>query len=548
MSDCVILDTTIPVISLDETVKPVEVESGEEIDEDDDEDEAKTQEDEDEAQEDRDSDPMQYSKSKVMNILFPDEANFHKFGPEIIAFMQEKCDNLSVELDAPGLEISFFEKVIDLDEDSSIFTIDTTPAKAKLGQNDIPRYRASLSEALSNEKPAEAKPNHSPRRALACFNCDGEHNMRDCQQPRNYQKINANRKARGGGKTERYHVDLSQKFGHLRAGHVSSKLRKALGLHKKDLPVHIFRMRQLGYPPGWLEEAKIRHSGINLFGSDGAVVLESEDEDGEVDQVKDKYDPAKVIEYPGFNVDPPEGCYDDARLFDCPPMQEEHKKDTFLENLGVNLAKAYKRRKMNSFPMNDSSSAAATATAVDMDIGKLRIDRNRSFFKRNDCPFSEDEEGEIKENIEFGGRPPLPASDDSIDKSMPPPPAPDHALVVAGQAGEEGPAANPSVNDSLVEFILTRDDEEETAKDTCPVANGAKPTTPTVLESKMMVEGTPLLKSASSFDKLPDGDKWAVGVSDVINFENLPDSVGKYEKMKVLIKKVQEVVKQINSE
>lgn len=351
MSDCVILDNTIPVISIDDP------ESGEDLDDDD------TQGEE----EDEDLNGTKFCKSKVMNILFPDEANFHKFGPEIIAFMQEKCDNLSVELDAPGLEISFFEKVIDLEEDTTtMFTIDTTPAKPK--QNDVPRYRASLSETLSNEKPEE-KSNGPSRRAMSCFNCDGDHNLRDCRLPKNYQKINANRKQRGGGKTERYHVDLTQKYGHLKAGQISSKLRKALGLHKKDLPVHIFRMRQLGYPPGWLEEAKIRHSGINLFGSDGTVVLESDDEDGEVEQVKDKYDGTKVIEYPGFNVEPPEGVYDDARLFDCPPMQDEHKKDNFLANLGVNLAKAYKRRKMNSFPMNESD-ASTTVASVDMEIGE----------------------------------------------------------------------------------------------------------------------------------------------------------------------------------
>lgn len=32
-------------------------------------------------------------------------------------------------------------------------------------------------------------------------------------------------------------------------------------------------MRRLGYPPGWLEEAKISHSGINMLDSNGESKL-----------------------------------------------------------------------------------------------------------------------------------------------------------------------------------------------------------------------------------------------------------------------------------
>lgn len=110
-------------------------------------------------------------------------------------------------------------------------------------------------------------------------------------------------------------------------------------------------------------------------------------------------------------------------------------------------------------------------------------------------------------------------------------------------------SAPAAVNDSLVDFILTRDaDESMTVQPEVVDAQASSTPSSRTLLSRDVVEGTPLLKSASPFAKLPDGDKWAVGVSDVINFENLPDSTGKYEKMKVLIKKVQSVVRQINNE
>lgn len=307
LSDCVLLDNTIPLIALDETVD--EPESGEDISQD--------SSPEDGGQNDRN-----FSKSKIMSIMFPDEENMQRFGPELIEFMQQKCKKLAVELDNKGLEISFFEKVMDESgsSDTPIFTIDSTPSKGRPGAGDVPRYNQSTSEALTNDKADAGDKNGSAsRRVMTCFNCDGDHNLRDCTEPRDQRRINANRKVKG--KTERYHVDLSQKYGHLRPGQISSRLQKALGLKSKDLPVHVFRMRKLGYPPGWLEEAKVSHSGINLFGSDGAVILESDDEEGQVEQIKDKYDASKVIEYPGFNVDAPEDAYDDSQMFNCPPMQ-----------------------------------------------------------------------------------------------------------------------------------------------------------------------------------------------------------------------------------
>lgn len=71
-------------------------------------------------------------------------------------------------------------------------------------------------------------------------------------------------------------------------------------------------MRQLGYPPGWLEEAKLQHSGLSLFNSQGVAEGEPDDEEGEIINLanKDKYDINKIIEFPGFNVRPPRGTYD----------------------------------------------------------------------------------------------------------------------------------------------------------------------------------------------------------------------------------------------
>ena len=48
--------------------------------------------------------------------------------------------------------------------------------------------------------------------------------------------------------------------------------------------------------------------------------------------------------------------------------------------------------------------------------------------------------------------------------------------------------------------------------------------------------GTPVLKIHSPYNKLPPPEAFKKNISDVINFENLPDSTGAYEKLKVVLK------------
>lgn len=60
--------------------------------------------------------------------------------------------------------------------------------------------------------------------------------------------------------------------------------------------------------------------------------------------------------------------------------------------------------------------------------------------------------------------------------------------------------------------------------------------------------GTPLLQSVSPYQRLPSADKFSVNICDVINFENLPDSTGKYKKMSGLIRKVRVKLSKINDE
>ena len=60
--------------------------------------------------------------------------------------------------------------------------------------------------------------------------------------------------------------------------------------------------------------------------------------------------------------------------------------------------------------------------------------------------------------------------------------------------------------------------------------------------------GTPILHSCSPFKRLPTSEKFSKDICDVINFENLPDSTGKYDQMSELLHKVRRAVTEIQKE
>lgn len=48
-------------------------------------------------------------------------------------------------------------------------------------------------------------------------------------------------------------------------GKLSGALLEALGVSENGIPVHIYKMRENGYPRAWIEEAREEYSGISIF-------------------------------------------------------------------------------------------------------------------------------------------------------------------------------------------------------------------------------------------------------------------------------------------
>ncbi|XP_054450409.1 zinc finger CCHC domain-containing protein 8 [Pteronotus mesoamericanus] len=209
---------------------------------------------------------------------------------------------------------------------------------------EIPKYQQVFSHIVSLEgqeiqvKAKRPKPH--------CFNCGSEeHQMKDCPMPRNAARISEKRKAYlhacgeagGQGFQQRYHADeVEERFGRFKPGVISEELQDALGVTDKSLPPFIYRMRQLGYPPGWLKEAELENSGLALYdGKDGA---DGETEAGEIQQNQNvTYDLSKLVNYPGFNISTPRGIPDEWRMFGSIPMQACQQKDVFANYLTSNF-------------------------------------------------------------------------------------------------------------------------------------------------------------------------------------------------------------------
>ena len=148
--------------------------------------------------------------------------------------------------------------------------------------------------------PEETGSKVSQRRKKVCFNCDGDHRLNECPRRRDLARISMKRKefmeSRPFTNESRYHEDKTklEQYQHFRPGVISSKLREALSLSEHDLPPFIYRMRMLGYPPGWLPSN--HDSGIVLYGAEGKE-----------ESKESRHGHEKYVRYPGFNVPLPRG-------------------------------------------------------------------------------------------------------------------------------------------------------------------------------------------------------------------------------------------------
>ncbi|XP_076363323.1 uncharacterized protein LOC143253395 isoform X2 [Tachypleus tridentatus] len=266
----------------------------------------------------------------LINVTFKSKKLAEKYRLKVEQFLKELLANedLSINEDSHGQEdeeggqLQFFQ-------DFCVDTLQHTLDKISYAeQNRLPLYDKNYREILQDKK-TEGNPQNLKlklfRPTFTCFNCMGNHLLDKCHEKHDKRIIAKNRKAYMASSPmskARYHQEEKEKS--FAPGVIGAELQRALDLRPNQLPPYIYRMRILGYPPGWLKEAEIKSSGLMLYGSDGKAIHHDENiEDGEVDldSMKVQYDPVKLVDYPGFNVPVPRGFIDESKHLRMPSLQ-----------------------------------------------------------------------------------------------------------------------------------------------------------------------------------------------------------------------------------
>nr|XP_023024758.1 zinc finger CCHC domain-containing protein 8 homolog [Leptinotarsa decemlineata] len=412
-------------------------------------------------------------------------------------------------------------------KEKNLFVVDTQP-QSGTNDNSCAKYSSKFNIEI-NEIVEEDTVKAS---AQTCFNCDENHALKDCPEQKNYFKINLRRQQFKAQKlVSRYHLEDEQKFSHLVPGKISDGLREALGLRKNQLPPYIYQMRLLGYPPGWLEEAKFIHSNLKMFDSEGKHVKEGSS--GRSQGLNSD----KIVDYPGFNVPIPKNLKDEFRQHQVPPYSEKYSKTVMLEYFA------------NQVVNNNDNDDMDIETSVEMDVTE-----------------------------DLNCRPSLPSAVLDVKKTEVGAPSPSLTDLEKAKQNllaelndnsssnpkseentSEIPDRKPSDSSEEINIPESKDlepSEETSRNDTPQIEKESSETSSSSQISPVNISfnsvkdssfGTPILKSNSSFSRLPKAENFMKDVSPVINFENLPNSTGKYEQMTNVLQKVRNTMKHLQN-
>ncbi|KAK4329175.1 hypothetical protein Pmani_000466 [Petrolisthes manimaculis] len=455
---------------------------------------------------------------------------------------EEECSK-STKLEMPeGMSIE--TEVVTLDDE------EISPSSLDV----IPLYKADLDGVLTDREfsMVTGKPianEGRPRRS--CFNCDGDHNLSECSKPYDAIRVSTNRKKFQSTRPSnvRYHEDCENKYGQFQPGRLSYNLRHALGLRGNQLPLFVYRMRVLGYPPGWLRDAEVHQADVKMYDGQGKSVIHPDEEEGETEPTTVRYQPDKLISFPGFNDPLPHGSNDECYQYQLPRMQMHHQRSEFLRFMNQNKAQAYRKRKLKG--SDDKPSVPIPPSAPDMDVDDKEL---------------------VGCDIEFN--PPLPkeplppAPPDAPPPSSPPKRGVNFEEVEVSDADSQDSVSGLEVKRQKLLSELqdtsegtstshdTKDKSQKNSQDDSQTEKPSKENTTSDSKpkrhhrshSKGFQFGVTIPESCTPFKTLPDVDMWTVDVSDHINFDNLPDALGTWDKMKGLMGQVKKRMTELHKD
>ncbi|XP_078410255.1 zinc finger CCHC domain-containing protein 8 [Cetorhinus maximus] len=243
---------------------------------------------------------------------------------------------------------------------------------------EIPKYQQVFAQVVSldgQEMELKAK-----RPKPCCFNCGStEHQLKDCPKPRDLARISEKRKefmtmasdSPHSGSQPRYHAERFEKF---KPGVISVELKEALGMTDETLPPFIYRMRRLGYPPGWLLETQQENSGLALYDGKDSSDSETEHDKQHLKTHSPSYDTSKLIDYAGFNAVIPKGIQDEWRQYGSIPMQSHHLKEYFAHQLVADYPTNYHSTNKRGSDADSSLRSVKKRKSEEIDMNSFDMD------------------------------------------------------------------------------------------------------------------------------------------------------------------------------
>ncbi|KAI4462255.1 zinc finger cchc domain containing 8 [Holotrichia oblita] len=488
------------------------------------------------------SEESNHSKStdNLITIKFHDEIAAeeykHKFVKLLKSFIELTCteDKLNINIIRKGNDDTDLmspskkrKRKKSKSKSKDLFVVDTTPSVAR--NDNMLKYVSKYLVTTPNELNDKDTNNIQKCSPVTCFNCNQNHSLRECPVPKNFAKINAARnQLKQQAVKMRYHTDEEQKYSHFKPGVISADLKKALGVRSNEYPSYIYRMRCIGYPPGWMEDAQVTQSNISMYGIDGKELSMKNN--------KGSIDPDKVIEYPGFNMPLESGVWDDYKLYCCPPYSEKYSKTSMLQFINDKFQK--EQDDLEACDMDLDQSSDETFPPGCEPKSKIetveRLSPSLIYLEQKKMELL----AELGENNTTST-----TADEKTDQ------------VEASLVDEEENIPANNLNDSIefehTDFVVVDDsqgdvtsqnDESKCDKndETIDCAQEETQNSKNLTKSTF---GTPIVKSASPYNRLPNAENFSKDISPVINFENLPNSTGKYEQMTCILQKIRRTLK-----
>ncbi|CAA0828349.1 Unknown protein [Striga hermonthica] len=309
----------------------------------------------------RESVDEQHSSVRVIYSSLPRESKqkLEELLQQWSKWHSQKCSSSDKSMLESGEKTYFPALRVGLDNPSAItFWVDNQK-KLKSGKDSepldstsVPLYDRGYSLALTSGDASSRLDSGVKLDTSRCFNCGSYgHALKDCPKPRDTVAVNnarrehrsrrnQNSNSRNFTRTRYYQSSRGGKYDGLMPGVLDAETRRMLGLRELDPPPWLNRMRELGYPPGYLDvDLEDQPSGIKIFGEE---TNENEDEKLGVGPIEPSK--KKAVEFPGINAPIPENA--DKWLWAQNPMnssnisehrsQRRHNNPSPYENLNRN--------------------------------------------------------------------------------------------------------------------------------------------------------------------------------------------------------------------